>query len=369
MLPLLACLTVLLALGLVERRARDRAWRDIPVRIHVNGTRGKSTVTRLIWSALREAGIATAAKTTGTAPRMLLPDGREVPVRRLGPASVREQLAFLRLARCSRAGAIVVECMALDPALQAVTEREMVRASIGVITNVRPDHEEVMGPGLADIARSMSQTVPERAVLVTGAIEHLPILQEAAAARRTRVVAVVPRTEGDPDLENEAVALAVTRELGIGDETARRGFARVPRDPGSVSRGAIGVPGGCVSWLDATAANDPLSLLRLLPVPLSGRTVVVYNHRDDRSPRLETFARLAASFAQADSLVITGDRPPWMLRRRLARLDRPRPAQYVAAGTLASWIRANAGGALVVFCGNTRGLDVPLVLGEAASGD
>ena len=88
------CLLVLLALGLAERVARDRALAALPIRIHVNGTRAKSTVTRLIWSALLEAGIPAVAKTTGTAPRLLLPDGREVPLRRRGPANIREQLAF-----------------------------------------------------------------------------------------------------------------------------------------------------------------------------------------------------------------------------------------------------------------------------------
>ena len=64
--PLLICLLVLLALGGAERLARDRAWREVPVRIHVNGTRAKSTLTRLIWSALCEAGVPALAKTTGT---------------------------------------------------------------------------------------------------------------------------------------------------------------------------------------------------------------------------------------------------------------------------------------------------------------
>ncbi len=94
-----ALLTGLLALLLWERRARDGALAAIPIRIHVNGTRGKSTVTRLIAAALREAGIRTVAKTTGTAPRIILPDGSERPVRRRAPASIREQLWVLREAR------------------------------------------------------------------------------------------------------------------------------------------------------------------------------------------------------------------------------------------------------------------------------
>ena len=43
----------------------------IPIRIHVNGTRGKSSVTRLIAAGLRAGGKRTFAKTTGTAPRVI----------------------------------------------------------------------------------------------------------------------------------------------------------------------------------------------------------------------------------------------------------------------------------------------------------
>ena len=48
-----AILALVLSLLLWERLARDRALAAVPIRIHVNGTRGKSTVTRLIAGALR----------------------------------------------------------------------------------------------------------------------------------------------------------------------------------------------------------------------------------------------------------------------------------------------------------------------------
>ena len=63
-------LTVLVALTgewLIHLRALNR----IPIRIHVNGTRGKSSVTRLISAGLREAGFAVLGKTTGSDPRIL----------------------------------------------------------------------------------------------------------------------------------------------------------------------------------------------------------------------------------------------------------------------------------------------------------
>jgi gamma-polyglutamate synthase len=382
--PLLACLIVLLALGAAERLARDRAIRAVPIRVHVNGTRAKSTVTRLIWSALVEAGVPAIAKTTGTAARILLPDGREIPVARRGPANIREQLALLRLARRSGARAAVVECMALDPFLQRVTEREMIRATIGVITNVRLDHTEVMGPDRPSIAAALANTVPEGGVLVTGPAPCAPAFRRRAEAVGTRVV------EADADAgrasapggarwlsEDVSIALAVTRELGIVDAVAQRGFARAPRDPGATRQGRVTLRGGEIDWLDATSANDPESLDLLLEEfrpwrdemdeRTAGRArIVVYHHRDDRAPRLDCFADCSGAFAAADHLIVSGARPPLTVWRRLARKRPAGGLAFVAAADMPRWLAARAS-ATVVFCGNTRHLVVPRLLEEAAA--
>ena len=382
--PLLACLIVLLALGAAERLARDRAIRAVPIRIHVNGTRAKSTVTRLIWSALVEAGIPAIAKTTGTAARIVLPDGREIPVTRRGPANIREQLALLRLARRSGARAAVVECMALDPCLQQVTEREMIRSTIGVITNVRLDHTEVMGPDRLSIADALANTVPAGGVLVTGPSQGAPPFRRRADVAGTRVVEAVADAgrDGAPGGErwlgeDLAIALAVTRELGIDDAVAQRGFAKAPQDPGATRRGCATLRGGEIRWLDATAANDPESLDLLLEEfgpwreAVDQRTagparIVVYHHRDDRVPRLDCFANHSRAFAAADNLIVSGARPPLTVWRRLARKRSAGGLAFVAAADLPGWLSARAP-ATVVFCGNTRGLVVPRLLEEAAT--
>jgi UDP-N-acetylmuramyl tripeptide synthase len=77
---LLTLLAVLLVLGGLEGIRHRRNLRHIPIRIHVNGTRGKSSVARLIAGGLRAGGIATCAKTTGTEAAMILPDGSEYPI-------------------------------------------------------------------------------------------------------------------------------------------------------------------------------------------------------------------------------------------------------------------------------------------------
>jgi poly-gamma-glutamate synthase PgsB/CapB len=383
--PLLVCLIVLLALGAAERLARDRALRAVPIRIHINGTRAKSTVTRLIWSALAESGVPSIAKTTGTAARLLLPDRREIPVARRGPANVREQFALVRLARRTGARAAVVECMAIDPFLQHVTERQMIRATIGVITNVRLDHTEVMGPDLSSIAATLANSIPARSVLIVGPSDFTPIFRRRAEAVGTRVVVADAEGAGRKALagqppwlrEDIALALAVTRELGLDDAVAQRGFARAPQDPGAARRGRAPLGRGEIAWLDATAANDPDSLALLLEdfepwheaagegARARPRTLV-YHHRPDRVPRLECFADHSAAFRSSDHLIVCGSRPPLTVWRRLGRMRTDGGLAFVATRELPGWLATRTSAAMV-FCGNTRGLEVPRLFEEAAT--
>ena len=50
----------------------------IPIRIHVHGTRGKTSCVRLIARLLRDSGLTVLAKTTGDAPELITPDGKMV---------------------------------------------------------------------------------------------------------------------------------------------------------------------------------------------------------------------------------------------------------------------------------------------------
>jgi poly-gamma-glutamate synthase PgsB/CapB len=165
---------LLVVLGWLESKALARARALIPIRIHVNGSRGKSSVTRLVATGLRKSGIRTIAKTTGAHPRIILEDGREAPLRRRGGANIREQISVIRLAARRRAQAIVLECNAIRPELQWVSEHRIVQSTIGVITNVRRDHTDVMGESSEEIAEALSRTVPAQGKLVTGDPRFFP---------------------------------------------------------------------------------------------------------------------------------------------------------------------------------------------------
>ena len=178
--------SVLVLLGLFEALIHRRNLASIPIRIHVNGTRGKSSVTRLIAGGLRAGGIITCAKTTGTLARMILPDASEYPVFRPAGANVIEQVRIVSTAAGYGAKAIVLECMALQPHLQWLCESRFLKASHGVITNARPDHLDVMGPEEKDVALALAGTIPIKAKLFTAEKRHLAFSKRPRAIAETR---------------------------------------------------------------------------------------------------------------------------------------------------------------------------------------
>ena len=78
-ISILSFLLLLLTIaGYIEIYIHNNSLLKIPIRIHVNGARGKSSVTRLIAAGLRAGGITTMAKTTGSAPRIIDKDGNPI---------------------------------------------------------------------------------------------------------------------------------------------------------------------------------------------------------------------------------------------------------------------------------------------------
>ena len=149
--------------------AQKRNVEKIPIRVNINGIRGKSTVTRLITSILTEAGYKTVGKTTGTAARMIywFQDDEDIIVRQPQGANIGEQLKVLQKAADLNAEALVCECMAVNPDYQKVFQFRMLEANIVVIVNVLEDHLDVMGPTLDQIAQAFGATIPYNGFLIT----------------------------------------------------------------------------------------------------------------------------------------------------------------------------------------------------------
>lgn len=316
----LSFLCLILVYLAVERLLHERRLKRIPIRIHVNGTRGKTTVTRMIAAALRRSGVRTLAKTTGTQPMLILPDGREEVIRRRSPANILEQLSVVRRAGRLKAEALVVECMALDPVLQFVSETAMIRSTVGVITNVRPDHQEVMGEGLDDVAEALSQSVPVRGVLVTGDSRYYPFLTEAAAKRGTRAVLAVDSSRDREEdhfprgtnmfRENVEIAQTVCAILGLDPAAVAAGLDDVAGEGAGIVRTRFG--GRTVRFVDAFGANDVRSteLIQQRALARDGCPrpfIALFNNRADRPLRMKAFADGLLADGLYDHVAVTGE--------------------------------------------------------------
>jgi gamma-polyglutamate synthase len=316
---LVGCVVLLFG-GLVEQRRHYANLNRIPDRIMVNGIRGKSSITRLCAGALRGGGLVTVAKTTGTAARFIHPDGSEQPVyRKFGIANVIEQIGIVRRAAAYRPDALVVECMAVAPELQEISQDKMIRSNIGVLCNVREDHLAEMGPTLDDVAMSLSRTMPAGGVCVTAERERLPLLKREAARRGCALIAVHPDSVTDEEMagfswitfkENVAIALAVAELFGVNRQSALEGMWSAPPDPGVLAVKRYLADGKLLRVANVFAANDPESTLLNVRSLLGHGGIrrplhLVINCRPDRMERNGQMGALVTDI-KPDRIVLIG---------------------------------------------------------------
>ncbi len=315
------CVTLILRWRL-ESLAHRRRVDGLDWRIHVNGIRGKSTVARIIAGMLREHGLVTVAKSTGTFAAVINSDGVDEPINRKGPATILEQIEIARKYVTPEVDALVIECMALKPEYQEVSERMIVRSNIGVLTNVREDHQDVMGETLPEIARSLLSTCPYNGILVTSEQnpEIVEIMEEVAASKGSRLIVGDPERVTDEEVaafdyiafkENITIALTVADIVGIPRDVAMRGMVDAPPDPGVLRMKELRIGDKKVTWANLFAVNDRESMVaamtKLDPF-MTDETIVVgiLNNRSDRERRAIQFADVAVHDLVFQRLVTFG---------------------------------------------------------------
>jgi poly-gamma-glutamate synthase PgsB/CapB len=316
-----------------QQSAHENSIHRYKVRVHVNGIRGKSTVTRLIAGVLREAGYRTVAKTTGSAAVTIDLDGNDIPIPRKGPANVKEQQDIIASWNSLDPEAMVIECMALQPKYQEWAEEMVIRAHISVITNVREDHQDVMGETLPEIATSMAHMCPKNGVLITSETnpELQAVLENEARKRRSRLIVAVPSRVTDVEIsrfdylsfkENIAIGLTVADLLGIDREIAIRGMVKARGDIGVVRLQHVTLHGKPVIWANLFAVNDRESMMismDMLEPYCNNKTIKIgiLNNRYDRERRAEQFGNVAVKDLKFDRLITFGAYEELVMRKLL----------------------------------------------------
>jgi poly-gamma-glutamate synthase PgsB/CapB len=319
---------ILLIIGYVEASNHQRIIGTIPLRIHVNGTRGKSSVTRLIAAGLRAGGLRTFAKTTGTAPRIIDAEGKDRIIHRLRSASIGEQIRLMRYFANEKPDAVVMECMAVQPEYQWISEQKMIKSHIGVITNARPDHLEEMGPTLDDVRKSLSNSVPYNGKVVLGEDAMINTIAPVAEYRKSELRIADEQKISEKDLadfsylehpQNVAVALDVCRAAGVKADIALAGMQNVKPDLGALVVNKLDFGKGSILFVNSMAANDPVSTLKIWNFverryPLEGYTCIYLNCRVDRRSRTRQLLQLIYEDIKPDRSIVRGQKVDSMVK-------------------------------------------------------
>lgn len=314
-------LVLFFSVGIYEMVNHKKAINAIPIRININGIRGKSTVTRLTNGILKEAGYKTIGKTTGTSARMIYWDKPEEPIlRRPEGPNIREQRLVVQEAADLGADALVSECMAVNPDYQIVFQKKLLKANIGVIVNVLEDHLDVMGPTLDQIADAFLATIPYNGTLILSESPYVDFFTTQAKKRNTKVIvannAAVPESFLNKFNymvfpENAALAFAVAQALGISQTIAVKGMLKATPDPGAMRIHSLKSKYGKGSFINAFAANDPSSTLniwnRILKQGYSSKdSIIIMNCRNDRVDRTIQFVEDVLPQVDISTLILIG---------------------------------------------------------------
>jgi poly-gamma-glutamate synthase PgsB/CapB len=317
-------LIVALVAGIREWNAHKRHISALPIRVNVNGIRGKSTVTRLITGIIKEAGYKTIGKTTGTSARLIYWDTpEEEPIlRRPEGPNIHEQKMVMKKAVDLGAEALVSECMAVNPDYQIVFQEKLVQANIGVIVNVLEDHMDVMGPTLDEVAEAFTATIPRNGHLILAPGPYVDYFKREAARRNTEVIMADNRKISEAYLrkfdymlfpENASLALAVAGALGIDEETAYRGMLNAQPDPGAMRIKLVREGNATGYFVNGFAANDPSSTINIwkriesLGYPTK-YPIILMNCREDRVDRTIQFADDVLPNLPVDTLILIGEK-------------------------------------------------------------
>ncbi|MFO7610548.1 MAG: hypothetical protein R6X35_15400 [Candidatus Krumholzibacteriia bacterium] len=372
---ILCCLAALLAESLRLRRAR----RGVRLRIIVTGTRGKSSLVRILTAACRAEVPATLGKTTGDAPELLLPDGTCERLRRRGPARLTEQIRLLERCRALGIECLVVESMTITPEVMRA-ETRLLRPTHAAVVNVRDDHRETLGDDPDAQRAHYLAALPAEAVCLT---RDRRLLAQAKAAGGPVFAPLPDGAEADPDrsVPDSMLRLAYDVLGACGLDTPRARQAARTAAAGLVAAPRpVAAAGGGLTFLDAFSANDPESFAQLwahwrqrLGSAATPWTVLLAT-RADRPLRTIQFCRWLAARDDVDEVLLAGSHAPFAARvlRRLGvpvRALRHRQGDEPAAVLALAAAGGPLQGKVLVGAGNAGGAGLRLRRALAPGGD
>ncbi|ACZ19951.1 hypothetical protein Taci_1737 [Thermanaerovibrio acidaminovorans DSM 6589] len=323
-------------------------WGGEWVRILVTGTRGKSSVVRLLVHLMASCGMDPVGRITGVVPRQISPRGERV-IRRLCPSSVEEMRWWIGM---NPGRSLVMENSAVRPDLQHLAARWL-KPDLVVLTSARRDHQEEWG-----------DSDPLR-VLLLGVPLGTPLLVPRGMGERARGVRDLLGSPG-PVVEPGPLAVGGLPEVAAWNLELAAGameFLGLPVDPislGKLPGDLLGdfrvVSGRGFRLALAFSANDVEStglLLRSLGWDV-GSLTIWYHHRPDRPRRLREFLRWIRSLGLRREPILTGG-------SRWAILNPSVEGRWIRPADWREMLQRLGGMGDVFGCGNVSGLPLELI--------
>lgn len=315
---------ILIAALLLEKVLHNYWIGKIPLRVSVNGTRGKSSVTQYIAEGLHSAGMDALGKITGTEPVLIGPDGKRSRIHRWGSPRIQEQLKVVYQAAKTNIDVLVAECMAVSPEIQKIDSR-IICPQIVVITNILDDHREQFGGDLKAYAEAICSTIPHRSTVVTTEVEYLPFIQSCAKERQATVIVPEPiNSQLFPQgihRANIELAVEVCRLAGMDRKKAETNILeQIKRYDHTV---CAEISDG-IRFINGLAANDIQSASHILDEwrEPNERRILLLHTRSDRPLRTVQFAEWIASLPDIDHVLLSGTHS-FVARRKMKQCGFP----------------------------------------------
>jgi UDP-N-acetylmuramoylalanine--D-glutamate ligase len=236
-------------IGDIELFAQARAGLPPHKVVGITGTNGKSTTTALVHHILRTAGIPTA-----------MGGNIGLPILAQDPLTPNE----------NGVGVYVLELSSYQ-----IDLTQSLDCDVAVLLNVTPDHldrYQGMDDYAASKARLFAMQSPEHAAVIAAEDDYTRAIAGQVAGRKILVSSgqvkdqsLWPSLQGPHNAQNVAAAVAVARELGVGDAAIATGLATYPGLPHRMER--VAEKHGVLFVNDSKATNPTSTAPALAAYP------------------------------------------------------------------------------------------------------
>ena len=301
---------IIISLLVLEKWYLERLIKRIPIRILVNGTRGKSTVVKYLAFILRSNGKPTLSKITGIVPTKFYDDINSEVIKRRGGARVTEQFRIIRDAVKRKSEALVLENMSINPELQKI-ESSVFKPHYYVITNILEDHLEEFGLTPDKWVEAICSAIPANCKVITSDTEHLQVIKKYAHLKNSSVLFCSDEQINDKDElhglhpDNLRIAETFAGEENLSIKPLYKKLNDIHKNDLVMEKEINGFK---VKLINAFAANDVPSAKKILESSKESvkNKFLLFNSRADRPYRTIRFMEWVST-VQADRYFITGD--------------------------------------------------------------